>query len=129
VDFTVVDDYLLGAATSKADALASLLRERSPDPAAAPFYRALDAVGVRAADEALIALRLVLAGMPPSDEAVRRLRALSVVARCAANGDERGLAAARKRDDAVLAGLPPADAPLAAVATAARAAYAGELAR
>ena len=81
MDFTVVDGYLLGEATSKADAVAALLAERSPDPAAAPFYRALEAVGVRAADEALVALRLVLAGEVPSDERVRRVRALSAAAR------------------------------------------------
>jgi len=128
MDFTVVDGYLLGEATSKADAVAALLDERSPDPAAAPFYRALEAVGVRAADEALVALRLVLAGQVPSDERVRRVRALSAAARAAKADDPRTLATGRKRDAAVLGDLPAGD-DLPAIASAARAAYAAELAR
>jgi hypothetical protein len=127
MDFTLVDGYLLGEPTSKAKAIAALLADRSPAPAAAPFYRALEAVGVRAADEALIALRIVLAGNAPSDERVRRLRALSGMARAARNGDQRALDTLLRRDAEALAGLnAPGD--LAATAAAARAAYASELA-
>jgi hypothetical protein len=79
--FACVDGYLLGETFSKEDAVAEFLAERSADPAAAPFYRALEAVGARAADEALIALRLVLAKREPSDAAVKRLRALATAAR------------------------------------------------
>jgi hypothetical protein len=53
-----------------------LLRARSDDPKAQPFYRAFEAVGGRAADEAFIALRIVLAGLDADDERVRVLRAL-----------------------------------------------------
>jgi hypothetical protein len=54
---------------------------RSADPRAQPFYRALETVGARAADEALLALRLVLAGRAPDDDAVRALREARTKAR------------------------------------------------
>jgi hypothetical protein len=126
MDFTVVDGYLLGEPTTKASAVAAVLADRSPLPAAAPFYRALEAVGERAADEALVALRLVLAGRTPTDGRVRRVRALSAVARAASRGDARALRAARKRDAAELGDLPQSDDPRALIA-ACRAAYAAEL--
>ncbi len=129
--FEIVDRYLLGDPVSKPDVVAALLAERSANPAAAPFYRALEAVGARAADEAFVALRLVLAGREPQDEAVRRLRALAAVARACATGDRAGLAAVFKRDRAQVAGLPAppaASGDLAALGEAARAAYATALA-
>ncbi len=76
MEFELLDRYLLSAEGSKAAVVAELLRNPSADPAAAPFYRALRQIGPRAADEALIALRLVLAGKPPADENVRSLRDL-----------------------------------------------------
>jgi hypothetical protein len=123
VGFEIVDGYLLGDPVSKPDVVAALLAERSADPAAAPFYRALEAVGARAADEAFVALRLVLAGKPPADESVRRVRALAAVARACATGDRAGLAAVLRRDRPQLADLPEAAEP-AALGAAARAAYA-----
>ncbi|MBD5635554.1 MAG: hypothetical protein IAI49_13845, partial [Candidatus Eremiobacteraeota bacterium] len=84
--FELIDGYLLGEPVSKPAVVESLLSQRSDAPAAAPFYRALEAVGARAADEAFIALRLVLAGHAPEDEAVRRVRALAGVARAARTG-------------------------------------------
>jgi hypothetical protein len=126
MDFTLVDGYLLGGSISKSAVVEALLAERSPDPTAAPFYRALDAIGVRAADEAFVALRLILAGQPASDERVRRVRALSAAARAAAAGDRKTLASVRKRDAAMVADL-PVDDDLESVAVAARAAYASEL--
>lgn len=69
-----LDGYLLDGAPRKQDAIAAVLRARSADPRAQPFYRALETVGARAADEALLALRLVLAGKAPDDDAVRALR-------------------------------------------------------
>ena len=128
MDFTVVDRYLLGEPVSKREVVRAVLADRSPLPAAAPFYRALDAVGERAADEAFIALRLVVAGLSPTDDRVRRLRALSAVARSAAAGDARGLRAVRARDAEVLEDLPQGD-DLAAVVAAARSRYDAELAR
>jgi hypothetical protein len=88
VDFELLDGYLLGEPAAKAEVIASILSRRSPLPAAAPFYRAFEAVGVRAADEAFIALRLVLAGIAPSDERVKRLRGLVKAAR-AGSGEAR----------------------------------------
>jgi hypothetical protein len=123
VGFEIVDRYLLGDPVSKPDVVAALLSERSAEPAAAPFYRALEAVGARAADEAFVALRLVLAGKPPLDENVRRLRALAAVARACATGDRTGLAAIVKRDRAQLTDL-PLEADPATLGAAARAAYA-----
>ena len=93
-DSEMIDGYLLGDPISKAEAIAALLAARSPLPAAAPFYRALEAVGARAADEALIALRLVLAGKPPEDDRVRRLRALSAKARSEKGADRAAARAA-----------------------------------
>ena len=70
-----LDGYLLDGHPNKADAIAAALRERSGDPKAQPFYRALETVGARAADEALLALRLVLGGKPADDETIVAARA------------------------------------------------------
>ena len=95
--FAAVDGYLLGDPVSKGDAVAELLGERSDDPAAAPFYRALDAVGVRAADEAFIALRLVLAKRTPDDDTVpARPRALGDRSGATAQNDPATVAKIRK---------------------------------
>jgi hypothetical protein len=75
VELHPLDGYLLDGSPSKADAIAAALRERSPDPKAQPFYRALETVGARAADEALLALRLVLGGKTADDEAIVAVRA------------------------------------------------------
>ena len=76
MEFELLDRYLLSAEGSKAAVVDALLQHPSDDPAAAPFYRALGRIGARAADEALIALRLVLAGKKPADDNVRALREL-----------------------------------------------------
>ncbi|GAC1303781.1 MAG: hypothetical protein NVS2B3_18430 [Vulcanimicrobiaceae bacterium] len=125
-----VDGYLLGEPISKADVVADLLANRSADPRAAAFYRALEAVGVRAADEAFIALRLVLAGRAPEDAAVRRLRAFSSVARASARGRGADLASVVARERGELGELANADSPLdpAALRERAAAAYRAELA-
>ncbi|HYW54560.1 MAG TPA: hypothetical protein VFF00_01615 [Candidatus Elarobacter sp.] len=81
-----LDGYLLDGRPGKADAIAAALRRRSTNPKAQPFYRALDTVGARAADEALLALRLVLGGHTPSDEAIVAARA----ARARAKAGEPG---------------------------------------
>jgi hypothetical protein len=128
VGFELVDGYLLGEPVSKPDALAALLAERSLDLAAAPLYRGLEAVGPRAADEAFIALRLVLAGRTLSDERVRRVRALSALARACATGDAGGVVRAFKRDGEVLGDLDGLrKAPPSELGAAARAAFVREL--
>jgi hypothetical protein len=76
-----IDGYLLDGRPPKDEAVAAVLAERRPVPAAAAFYRALDLLGARVADEALIALRLALAGLPVDDDGVRRLRELIAAAR------------------------------------------------
>jgi hypothetical protein len=82
MSFHPIDGYLLDGTPTKAEAIAAALGDRAAaPPAAEPFYRALDVVGVRAADEALIALRLVLCGKTVDDTAVRRLRDLVARAR------------------------------------------------
>jgi transposase len=127
VGFELVDGYLLGDPVSKPEAVAQILKERIDSPAAAPFYRAFEAIGTRAADEAFIALRLVSAGRIPDDTAVRRLRALSGLARAGRAGDRKRVAALLKREGAVLGDFSPPrnDSPEAygRLNEAARAAY------
>lgn len=100
--FEVIDGYLLRGSPAKGDVVAAVLADRADSPAAAPFYRALEAVGVRAADEAFLALRLILAGRTPDDDAVRRLRAFAAVARAAKAGDAPTFLAAFNRERAHL---------------------------
>lgn len=101
----LLDRYLLGEAVSKPDVVAALLRDRSANEAAAPFYRALERLGAQADDLALIALRLVLSGRAPSDDGVRRLRALSGIARASAAGDRKTLGKLSAREAATLSDL------------------------
>ncbi|TAM56239.1 hypothetical protein EPN52_14055 [bacterium] len=70
-----IDAYFFEQRGSKADLIKGLLAKRSELPAAQPYYRAFEAVGARAADEALLALRSVLAGHHADDEHVKTLRA------------------------------------------------------
>lgn len=70
-----LDGYLLDGHPSKAEAIAAALRMRTGDARAQPFYRALEAVGARAADEALLALRLILGGKAADDESIVAARA------------------------------------------------------
>jgi hypothetical protein len=86
---------LLDGRPSKAEAIAALLADRQPVAAAQAFYRALELLGARVADEALIALRLALANRRVDDDGVRRMRGYLAAAR-------RGDRAAR---DAYLAAL------------------------
>ena len=87
MDFTPLDGYLLDGSPSKAEAIRHLLRDRIDDPRAAPFYRAFEAIGARAADEALLALRAVAAGKNPEDALIKRLRGLSQAARAGKRGE------------------------------------------
>jgi len=115
-----IDGYLLDGRPGKAAAIEAALRERIEAPAALPFYRALEAVGARAADEALIALRLVVGGKSPDDDAVRRLRGLAALAR---GGDAATRAAAFAKAGGTLADLAELRDDPAALSAAARAAY------
>jgi hypothetical protein len=76
-----IDGYLLDGRPSKDEAVAAVLADRSPIEKAQPFYRALDLLGPRVADEALIALRLALIGEAVDDDGVLRLRGHLVAAR------------------------------------------------
>ena len=76
-----LDGYLLDGTPDKAAAIAAALADRSPLERAAPFYRALAALGPRVADEALMALRLAIAGRIPDDAAVTAQRAHLTAAR------------------------------------------------
>ncbi len=58
-----------------------MLADRQPAPRAQAFYRALDLLGPRVADEALIALRLALIGEEVDDDGVLRLRGHLTAAR------------------------------------------------
>jgi hypothetical protein len=81
VELHPLDGYLLDGRPGKAEAIAAALRERSPEPRAQPFYRALETIGARAADEALLALRLVLGGKLAADETIVEARAARARAR------------------------------------------------
>lgn len=85
-----IDGYLLDGVPAKAGTVAALLAAPSAQPRAQPFYRALGLLGDRVADEALIALRLALAGHLPDDAAVLALRDLALRARA---GDPQARAA------------------------------------
>ena len=122
--FHPIDGYLLDSRPDKASAIAAALATRSTDPRALPFYRAFEAVGVQSADEALLALRLVLAGRNPEDLAVRRLRGLVGMVRA---GDAAHVAAVLKKDGAVLTDLGVQTEDPTALGLAARAAYTAEL--
>lgn len=76
-----IDAYLLDGLPAKAETVKAVLANRRPVERAQPFYRALELLGARVADEALIALRLALAGKTPDDEAVRTLRSHVAAAR------------------------------------------------
>jgi hypothetical protein len=76
-----IDGYLLDGRPSKDDAVAAVLADRSPIEAAQAFYRALDLLGPRVADEALIALRLALIGAAVDDDGVLTLRGHLTAAR------------------------------------------------
>ena len=76
-----IDGYLLDNRPSKDEAVAAVLADRQALPGVQPFYRALDLLGSNVADEALIALRLALAGLPVDDVGVRSLRTRLVAAR------------------------------------------------
>jgi hypothetical protein len=76
-----VDAFLLDGSPSKADAIAAVLADRQPVAAAQAFYRALELLGARVADEALIALRLALANQRVDDDGVRRMREYLAAAR------------------------------------------------
>jgi hypothetical protein len=87
---TSIDRYLLGESRDRA-LLFGQIGGWQPDlPAAAPIVRAIAMIGARAADESVIALRLILAGRLTDDAAVTTLRN---DARLAAKGDT----AARER--------------------------------
>lgn len=109
MDFHSLDSYLLTGSPGKSEVIDGLLREGHPAPAVAPYLRALQAVGSRAADEALIALRLVASGKALGDEAVRRMRALAALARAGASGDLAAAGAAMKKDRGALADLVPGE--------------------
>ncbi len=71
---TLIDAYFLGTERNR-DAVFSQLGAWSPEiPSAVALVRAIAQVGSRAADESLMALRAVLAGHPPSDNAVQIIK-------------------------------------------------------
>jgi hypothetical protein len=81
VELHPLDGYLLDGRPAKEAAVAAVLADRRTTAAAQPFYRALDLLGAKVADEALIALRLALAGRPVDDDGVRGLRSRIAAAR------------------------------------------------
>jgi|SRR5580692_5952856 hypothetical protein len=76
MEFESLDAYLLDGTPPKADVVRQLLENRPREPAAAAFYEGFERLGARTPDLALIALRLVLAGVKADDAAVTRARDL-----------------------------------------------------
>lgn len=85
-----IDGYLLDGSPSKEAAIAAVLAEGSPVERAGPFLRALKALGSKAADEALMALRLTLANRAADDDAIRAMRGQLIAAKA---GDSSARAA------------------------------------
>jgi hypothetical protein len=86
-----IDGYLLDGQPSKEAAVAAALTDRHPAEAAQPFYRALELLGPRTPDEALMGLRVAMtAGRPPSDDDIRVARERVAAAR---SGDDAARAA------------------------------------
>jgi hypothetical protein len=90
MDLRPLDGYLLDGKPSKSEAIDHILRDRLDDPRAAPFYRAFEAIGERAADEALIAIRALAAGKAPEDALIRKLRDLARAARAGKTTEPNG---------------------------------------
>jgi hypothetical protein len=76
MDFESLDAYLLDGMPPKGDVVRQLLENRPHERAAAAFYEGFERLGARTPDLALIALRLVLAGVKADDAAVTRARDL-----------------------------------------------------
>jgi hypothetical protein len=74
MDFESLDAYLLDGMPPKGEVVRQLLQNRPHEQAAAAFYEGLERLGARTPDLALIALRLVLAGVKADDATVTRAR-------------------------------------------------------
>ncbi|HEV3157203.1 MAG TPA: hypothetical protein VGZ00_07640 [Candidatus Baltobacteraceae bacterium] len=73
---SLLDRYLLDGDVSKEKVILALLAEPTFESVAPPFHRALKAVGARAADEALMAVRLIFSGHKADDASIGRMRDL-----------------------------------------------------
>ena len=79
MDFESLDAYLLDGVPQKGEVVRQLLENRPHEQAAAAFYEGFERLRARTPDLALIALRLVLAGVKADDAAVRRARPIARV--------------------------------------------------
>jgi hypothetical protein len=70
----LIDAYLLGEQRDRESVFRKLATWTTDIEAAMPILRAIVMVGSRAADESLMALRLILGGRPVNDEAVASIR-------------------------------------------------------
>ena len=122
-----LDSYLLEGTPPKGSVVATILADPPQAPAAAPFVRALRAVGDRAPDEALIALRLAAAGCSVADNDVRRLRAFAALSRASGKNDSGAIDAAFARDPDALAAFRGLRTDPPALAHSVRRAYSAEL--
>lgn len=85
----LLDAYFLGTKLDRSSVFAQVATWKPDIEEAAPIVRAIALVGARAADESLMALRLLLAGHAALDERVMRLRTFIALA---AKGDPQGIA-------------------------------------
>jgi hypothetical protein len=93
----LLDTYLLTGGVDRGKLVERLLKERSAHERTAPFYRALESLGARTPEDALIALRIAMTGEAPSDARVLALRAVVAQARGAATEADREAVRSRYR--------------------------------
>ncbi len=74
MDFELLDGYLLDGSPPKGEVVRRLLENRPGSHDASAFYEGLERLGARTPDLALIALRLVIAGVKADDARVIQVR-------------------------------------------------------
>ena len=86
---SLLDAYFLGDERDRKGVFAKVAAWQPDLQSAEPIVRAINLVGSRAADESLIALRLILQGHPLEDDRVLQLR---TIIQLIASGDSTGRA-------------------------------------
>ena len=72
----LIDRFLLGEEPDRAAVFAQVATWEPEQEAASPIVRAIKLIGDRAANESLMALRIIIAGHPLEDEHLHALRSI-----------------------------------------------------